>query len=67
MEFYSKKLEFSIGWDVFKTRLYIVDLIAYNIILGKSWLTEVNSIIDWKYNLMRMNVSQNILNLDAKA
>ncbi len=33
---------------------YIVDWIAYDIILGKSWLTSVNPMIDWTRNRMRI-------------
>ena len=42
----SKILTLSI-WDAtFKIRPYVVDIITYDIILGKSWLSDVNPIID---------------------
>eukprot|EP00171_Calliarthron_tuberculosum_P000963 IDg963t1 len=66
MDICSENLDLHIGKAVFETRPYIVDLISYDIILGKTWLTEINPIINWKTNQMRISQRGQIIALDAE-
>ena len=67
MEQSSENLELQLGSEAFIIRPYIVDWIAYDIILGKSWLTEVNPLIDWKRNQVCIKKDNQIKSLDAEA
>eukprot|EP00171_Calliarthron_tuberculosum_P023624 IDg23624t1 len=67
MEKCSENLELQIGSEAFNIRPYIVDWIAYDIILGKSWLSDVNPLIDWKLNRICIKKDNQIIALDAEA
>ena len=67
MNLCTENLVLTIGPAQFTIRPYIVDWIGYDIILGKSWLTEVNPIIDWKENRMGIKMGGQVLTLDAEA
>ena len=44
-----------------------MDWIAYDIILGKTWLFKANRLIDWKSNRMLVKQGERLIALDAKA
>ena len=67
MELCSVDLELRIGQANFQIRPYIVDWIAYDIILGKSWLSAVNPLIDWTRNRMRVKIKNQVISLDAES
>ena len=67
MSLCSENLIIIIGPAKFIIRPYIVDWIGHDVILGKSWLAEVNPIIDWKENKMNVKKGSQILALDAEA
>ncbi len=67
MNLCSENLEICIGQARFKIRPYIVDWIAYDLILGKSWLTEMNPLIDWARNRMRIKINNQVITLEAEA
>ncbi len=56
MEQCTDNLDLRIGQAQFKIRPYIVNWISYDIILGKRWLTDINPIIDWTRNRMRVKL-----------
>ncbi len=58
-------LDLRIGQAQFKIRPYIVNWISYDTILGKRWLTDINPIIDWTRNRMRVKLKNQIQTLDA--
>ena len=49
-----------------KIRPYIVDLMSYDIILGKSWLAQHNPKINWHRNRMLLNINGKLFTLDAE-
>ena len=62
MDYSNEVIPIQIGKATINVRPYIVDWIAYDIILGKSWLSEANPKIDWKLNTMLLQHSDsNIL------
>ena len=50
----------------FNIKPFIVDLIAYDVILGKSWLHEFNPLINWALNGMLPNMDGNLIALNAE-
>lgn len=50
MELCSEKVTLQMGNAIFNIQPYVVDLITYDIILGKSWLYDYNPLIDWRKN-----------------
>ena len=62
-----ENLNIRIGEATINVRPYIVDWIAYDLILGKAWLSEANSIINWKDNRMLLKEGSRLIALDAKA
>ncbi len=67
MDLCSENMDLCIGEAKFKILPYIVDWIAYDIILGESWLTSVNPMIDWTRNHMRIKINDQIITLDAES
>ncbi len=67
MDICSENLDLRIGKAISKIRPYIVDLIAYDIILSKSWLASVNPIINWKANRMRIEQGHQVISMDVEA
>ena len=43
-----------------------MDWVAYDMILGKSWLSEANPIIDWATNRMLLKQGERFITLDAE-
>ena len=43
-----------------------MDWVAYDVILGKSWLSEANPIIDWASNHMLLRQEERLITLDAE-
>ncbi len=58
MNLCSENLEICSGQPRSKIRPYIVDWIAYDLILGKRWPTEMNPLIDGARNRMRIKIKQ---------
>ena len=52
MERCSENLNIRIGKATITVRPYVVDWIAYDLILSKAWLSTANLLIDWKQNRM---------------
>ena len=48
-------------------RRYVVDWIAYDIILGKTWPSKANPLIEWKSNRMLLKQGERLIALDAEA
>lgn len=46
---------------------YVGDWIAYDIILGKSWLSDADPIINWKSNRMLLQQENSFLTLDTNS
>ena len=63
----SNNLTIQMGEASITVRPYVVDWIAYDIILGKTWLSKANPLIDWKSNRMLLKQGQRLIALDAEA
>ena len=48
-------------------RPYVVDWIAYDVIIGKTWLSKANPLIDWKPNRMLLKQGEGLIVLEAEA
>lgn len=60
-------LNIQIGKAKFKTNPFIVDLIGYDVILGKTWLKQYNPRINWKRNTVLVNIDNKNFFLDAES
>ncbi|CDF37989.1 unnamed protein product [Chondrus crispus] len=67
MERCCENLIIRIGEATITVRPYVVDWIAYDLILGKAWLSEANPLIDWKMNRMLLKQEERLITLDAEA
>lgn len=67
MERCCENLNIRIGEATITVRPYVVDWIAYDLILGKAWLSEANPLIDWKLNRMLLKQEEKLITLDAEA
>jgi len=63
----SNNLSITIGEAKLVVRPYVVDMIAYDLILGKVWLSEVNPRINWKTNQILLSIDGKPVTLDAEA
>jgi len=63
----SDNLTVRIGEAKLVVRPYVVDMIAYDLILGKVWLSEVNPRINWEINRMLLSIDGKPVTLDAEA
>lgn len=66
MDICSQNLNIRIGKATINVRPYIVDWIAYDLILGKAWLSEANPLINWKLNRILLREGDRLLTLDAE-
>ncbi len=66
MEMCSSNLQFKIGNATINVRPYVVDWIAWDIILGKSWLSEANPRIDWRLNKMTLRQGRKRITVQAR-
>lgn len=62
----TKSLFIQLGEATTTVRRYIVDRIAYDIILGKSWLHEVSPENHWRSKSMKLCIKDSLVTLDAK-
>ena len=62
----SNTLTIQMGEASITVRPYVVDWIAYDIILGKTWLSKANPLIDWKSNRMLLKQGETLIALDAE-
>ena len=56
MERCTEDIILNIGGARFNIKPFIVDLIAYDVILGQSWLHEFNPLINWALNRMLLKL-----------
>ena len=66
MEISVSDLQLKIGKATINVRPYVVDWIAYDVILGKSWLSEANPSIDWKSNKMTLRKGKLLITVQAR-
>ncbi len=66
MEQRTDYLDLRIGQAQFKIQPHIVNWISYDIFVAKRWLTDINPIIDWTRNRMRVKLKRQILTLDTE-
>ena len=62
----TENLNLRIGKPTENVGPYIVDWVAYDMILGKSWLSEANLIIDLATNHMLLRQEERFITLDAE-
>ena len=67
MERCCEKSIIRIGEATITVRPYVVDWIAYDLILGKPWISEANSLIDWQMNCMLLKPEEKFITLDTEA
>ena len=67
MELSSEEVTVTINKAKVLIRPYIVDLISYDVILGKTWLYDYNPLIDWRKNKMLLVINDKLITLDAEA
>ena len=58
MEKSVEDIPIKIGKATINVRPYIVDWIAYDVILGKSWLSKANPRINWRRNTMLLKCNE---------
>ena len=66
MEQCCQNLIIRIGEATIIGRPSVVDWIANDVILDKSWLSEANPLIDWKMNLILLKQEERLINLDEE-
>ena len=66
MEKSSKDLKARIKEATIIVRPYIVNWIAYDLILGKAWLWEANPLFNWKLNHILLQQGDRSITLDAQ-
>ena len=62
-----KNLTIQMGEASITAPPYVVDWIAYGIVLGKTWLSKAKLLIDWNSNRMLPKQSERLIALDAEA
>ena len=66
MERCTEDITLNIRGARFNIRPFIVDLIAYDVILGQSWLHEFNPLINWALNRMLLKFDGKLITLNAE-